>query len=67
VAVAAGGNVGVDAAFFEVGEVVVRGVAGVGEELARPAPGVRLDLVDQGGQGAGVGRVRGQGGDETMT
>jgi hypothetical protein len=49
VVIAAGRDIGVDAAFLEVGEIVVGGVAGVGQELARAAPGVRLDLVDQGG------------------
>jgi hypothetical protein len=62
VAVALRRDVGVDAAFGEVGEVVVRGVAGVGEELLRPAPGVGLDRIDERGQGGRVGRVRGQGG-----
>ena len=60
--VAGEGDIRIDAGVGEGGEVVVGAVAGVGEEASRGTPGVGPDLLDETGQRAGVGRVRGHGG-----
>ena len=48
--VAADRDVGIYLLALEVDEVVVRPVAGIGEDALGSAPGVGLDLVDEVGQ-----------------
>ena len=58
-AVATERDIGIDTLCREMSDVLVRAIAGVGEDSLGPAAGIGLDRIDQGGQGASVGWIGG--------